>query len=864
MFDLLEPRIALSASGGTDQTDAGSSLAGGAADVAGSTQGQPFSVELVDPAPGVTFHESPATLILKFNHPIFPDTVSTDVGIVQTDGDGNPTGWYTVPDQDQLSLDDSATRLTVNVGQALPPGHYQVWLFGNSGITDIDGNLLVPDGNTLILGDFDVMIAGVTLSDAVDLPTPGPTPIDVSGTLDFQADPYAVSLYRIQLEPGRLWRLGLEVTAPKRDGGALDTALALFDEAGRPIAEAESGRNDTPEDPFLFAGIQPGTYYVGVSGTGNLPGQAGGYDPVTGSPGSVAQTQTGGDYTLHFLADRVVTPPELRTFTVDHGDALSAAPTGLTLAFTRAIALPTDTGALSGALTQGIELLDAEGRAWPVQASAYDEADARISYLFDQALAPGHYTVRLPEQGGLVDLAGLSPVAPGEPHGVLGAFDVTPQTGPSDPHDLGALLPYTASQGFSLDLSLSPGASVSYRVVVTVPAIYQFQIHSGGAVPSIQIEGAGLTHSIGPGGTNDTQLVPAEYSIRVQNTGTEATHGQLDVRAADVITDLFLASGVGQGPGLSLRLIAFSEPEIQPPSASPTVTPLPAPSASPIAAPVSLESTPAEIDPGAGDSALTTRPLALGLSSGRFQTAPVVTISFLGMGSDLIGRPWVTAPRGAPSELGTPSPNDAIAFKGVALGQQVSRSREIPVRLDTSEPELADIGHVVVERPRELMAANAGIDPSRLISLIESLRDGIVAMRTAASGRVKAWLGQRPSSESSQTEVVTGGSSSSIVPSRDVTDAASDLEQVEPTHEADSWTDLLSPAIVSVSVASVAQMARQFSHWRRFRNRSRARETTERLERCLASNEPESSDQLESWVDGSDLSEAQQLISRAS
>ena len=41
------------------------------------------------------------------------------------------------------------------------------------------------------------------------------------------------------------------------------------------------------------------------------------------------------------------------------------------------------------------------------------------------ALPPGHYTVQLPQQGGLVDLAGLSPVAPGEPAGVLGDFDVS-------------------------------------------------------------------------------------------------------------------------------------------------------------------------------------------------------------------------------------------------------------------------------------------------------------------------------------------------------------------------------------------------------------------------------------------------------
>ena len=45
------------------------------------------------------------------------------------------------------------------------------------------------------------------------------------------------------------------------------------------------------------------------------------------------------------------------------------------------------------------------------------ETDARVSYLFDGSLPPGHYTVKLPEQGGLTDLAGLSPIAEGNPPG---------------------------------------------------------------------------------------------------------------------------------------------------------------------------------------------------------------------------------------------------------------------------------------------------------------------------------------------------------------------------------------------------------------------------------------------------------------
>ncbi len=173
-YDLLEGRLALAAGGGTGQAVPNAVPGPDATGVVDPAQDQPLTVTLIDPAPGSVVYGSPSTLTLQFNNPIFPDTLSTDVGIIQTDADGNPTGWYTVPDQ--LTLDPSGTVLTVSVGQVLPPGYYQVWIFGTSGITDLDGNLLVPDGNNLILGMFDVSVAGVTLAEAVDLPTPGTSP----------------------------------------------------------------------------------------------------------------------------------------------------------------------------------------------------------------------------------------------------------------------------------------------------------------------------------------------------------------------------------------------------------------------------------------------------------------------------------------------------------------------------------------------------------------------------------------------------------------------------------------------------------------------------------------------------------------
>ena len=389
-FDSLEGRIALTGDGNSSDTQPLTPPDGTTMDVGSLSQEDPLSIHLIDPAPDSVLSVSPLSLVLEFNRPIFPDTVASDVVVMQTDSEGNPTG-YAAPNE--LTVNSSATQLIVSLPETLKPGHYQIAVFGTSSIMDIDGNYLTDGVNNLVVDQFDVAVRGVILDDAIDLGTPGPAPIETPATtLDFQSNPYAVSLYRIHLDAGHFWRLGLNVTA-ERDGGMLDTALALFDDQGRAIATDEVGRKDAPNDPYLFAGLNPGTYYIGVSGVNNLPGPKGGYDPATGSAGSVPQSQDAGAFTLHVVADPVDTPPQLSSFTVDHADALTSAPTGLTLGFSRAISLTSQFGNLAPILNKSIEVRDQDGLSWPVQVSAYHETDAKISYLFDEFLPPGHYVV---------------------------------------------------------------------------------------------------------------------------------------------------------------------------------------------------------------------------------------------------------------------------------------------------------------------------------------------------------------------------------------------------------------------------------------------------------------------------------------
>ena len=73
---------------------------------------------------------------------------------------------------------------------------------------------------------------------------------------------------------------------------------------------------------------------------------------------------------------------------------------------------------------------------------------------------------------------------------MLGGFDVSPASGSEDPLDLGAILPGAAADGRSIELALQPGQVVTYRLVMTVPAIYQFELDSNESALSAQLTAA--------------------------------------------------------------------------------------------------------------------------------------------------------------------------------------------------------------------------------------------------------------------------------------------------------------------------------------------------------------------------------------
>jgi len=540
----------------------GPDFTGGQTPADTSTPFSPFlTVLATDPAPNAHVR-SPTVIALAFDRAVDPSTLGLDLVLDRVADDGTLTPLL---DTGQVvfseALDPSGTKLLVTMSPSLAPGHYRFFISGLSGLMGLDGSMLNSNGSDQSLGDFWVVAPqGVTIGDSLNLGTLGSNEITKTGALNLQTNQADVKLYKFTLPDTHFWRVGLEVTA-ERDGSSLDSALALFDSKGKPLATDEIGRRDFPADPYLYAGLEGGTYYIGVSGRGNLPGKPGGYDLKTGSAGSVPQNQSGGSFTLHAVADPADRAISLQSLALDRSDQLDASPTGLTLSFSGALDVSNANGSIGIDFNQGIEVVDQSGRTWPVEANSYSESDVRVSFLFSNRLPPGLYTVRIPQHGGLIDLAGLHPVAPGQASGTLGTFTVDPNAERTDPYDLGALLPNAAVAGITRYALLDPGESVTYRVVITVPGVYTLSGSASGGALAIAITGAQKSVTLGQGDLTEInpKLIPLSAGvsfIELTASGAQPVLAIWSLRIPSSSQDSLLENGVGQGRALNLRLIA--------------------------------------------------------------------------------------------------------------------------------------------------------------------------------------------------------------------------------------------------------------------------------------------------------------------
>jgi hypothetical protein len=531
------------------------------------TESETLAIVGVDPAPGGTLTQAPDRITFTFDRPLDVFSLgASDLLLERLDDEGEVV-WALDPFFHPVaeSLDETGTQLYFDLPASihLEPGWYRVSLSETAFLMGIDGTLLPEIGVNIPVGSFRLAPRGASLEDAIDLGTIGASVRGVSGALDFQADPAAVALYRFSLPQSGFFRFGAEIYA-QRIGSQLDAALALFDAQGNVLSAVEFGLGDAPLDPFIFIGLPGGTYYLGVSGVGNLPGQPGGYDPALGLPESQQRERSSGEYQLFLVADPITEPTRLIGFELVTLDDLDQSPTGFTLRFSGVVTPVTTDGDELGLFPTGIELVDSRGRAWPVVPNGLTVGNATLNYVLGERLPAGTYTVRLAELGPLVDLAGNPPIAESLPAGVLATFTVLRRRSPHDSVDLGSAFPASLANGIERSVSLSPGESIAYRVVNLRQQFTRLRIEKTGGDLLVEVvhtrTGDSWSFTAGPGAVEQLHLLrpdPGALEIRFTAVGSERLELHWSMSQSQTNPERIVLNGVGQGPALNLRLIRF-------------------------------------------------------------------------------------------------------------------------------------------------------------------------------------------------------------------------------------------------------------------------------------------------------------------
>jgi hypothetical protein len=252
---------------------------------------------------------------------------------------------------------------------------------------------------------------------------------------------------------------------------------------------------------------------------------------------------------------------QLVSFSVDQADVLGSSPTGLTLNFSSPINL--SNLFLPDAQQNALEVVNASGQVWPSTAEQYQVNNASLNLIFDEPLPAGQYSLIVPPQGGLTDLAGQPVTASGEPPGVLAQWTVAPGAGSYVQNNLGVLWPSNAQwklddqTPFSQTTVIAPHKNVSFRWVVDVPGLFIIQTQSNSGSLAIQISGNTGTTVLDPDSTSklstyEIALGDGVYELRFTNLGSQTVSFSWVLKFGLVDWEKIVDNGVGQASALSL------------------------------------------------------------------------------------------------------------------------------------------------------------------------------------------------------------------------------------------------------------------------------------------------------------------------
>ncbi len=522
--------------------------------------------------PAQTF---PVIVALDNNTQGYSDEFSIDR--VDAGGDATPImgGNSSTPLQASIATttdDDGTTtqsQMTITPAAGAPPltpGTYQIDVepgsFLDAAFSFIDPSPAWTSSQPFPIAQFTILGQGMTLGDAINLGDIGSTTRSVSGFIDPQGSQTQVALYRITLPEGHPWQLDTQVFT-QTIGSPLPAALALFDGDGNVLATSASGQGPDSDQagPLIVQDLAPGTYYLGISASGNLPGWTGGYDLKAGTPGTAGFDEADGAFLLDAIATPLPSSTTLTSGSLDYEDPLETSPTGLDLTFS---------GPIDRSLFQpdqqetALEVVDASGEVWPMTAMNYQTSTNTLSFIFDEPLPAGSYSLIDPAQGGLTDAVGQPIVVPaGNPSGVLASWTVAPAAMPSDPGNLGVVWPgpvnVTWDSAIARTTELSPGQEADYRFVAIYPGLYIVQTQSSGDPIDLAVTGADGTTEFAKSdltGLNQSlvYLDVGVYSLRMTSAGANAIVVRWTLHPPPVDWDSLPLNGVGQTAALSLTL----------------------------------------------------------------------------------------------------------------------------------------------------------------------------------------------------------------------------------------------------------------------------------------------------------------------
>ncbi len=477
------------------------------------------------------------------------------------------------------------TQLVVSLPPGSPtmgPGTYQLDIAPQTGLDwafSVNPNLPWASANQPTpIARFTVLGQGPTLAGATNLGLIGPQSQSVPGYLNPGNYQSAVAFYRFTLPAGQLWQLDAKALS-QSIGSDLEPSLTLFDSDGKILATSDSGNGSTlaSSDPQIVTGLGQGTYYLGVSASGNTPGYDYGYDPITGRPGTVGVNQAPGRFVVDLSATPIVPSTTLVNFNLDHADSLEPSPTGLDLTFSG----PVDVSSLTQTTDQetALTVVDAAGRTWPISYVDYQASQDRLSLIFNEALPEGSYSLVVPSQGGLTDLSGRLVTGPaGHSAGVLASWNVSEFDGPTDSSNLGVLWPGTVNSSGSPvtgSTALAAGQESDYRFVAICDGYYALETQPTTGSADVRVEdGAGATVAAADDLTQlyyfpVMHLTAGVYSLQISPDGPRPTAIEWTLRCLNTQHENLGDNGVGQTPALSLGLVGST------PGGSGAFSPLP-------------------------------------------------------------------------------------------------------------------------------------------------------------------------------------------------------------------------------------------------------------------------------------------------